>query len=67
MGGWEGTDAMERHRLLIRMTPAAAWSDRRYTDGVLVEATRYLRSRGGGDPVIFEAREQLREAFPSAH
>ena len=65
VSGWEGTDAVERHRLLLRMTLAAAWGDRRYADRVLVEATRFLK-RQGGDPVILEARECLRSEFPPA-
>jgi len=44
--GWEGTDAIERHRLLKRMTLAAAWGDRRRADRTLVEATRFLKRRG---------------------
>ena len=66
VGGWDGTDAMERHRLLIRMRLAAAWGDRRRADRALVEAARFLRRRGGRDPVILEAREQLRNKFPPA-
>ncbi len=38
--GWEGTEAFERHRLLLRMTFAVETRDRRYADRVLVQATR---------------------------
>jgi hypothetical protein len=67
--GWEGTEALERHRLLLRMCFAAETGDRRYADRLLVEATRWLRRYGGGedDPVVREAREQLRARFPAVH
>jgi hypothetical protein len=67
--GWDGTEALERHRLLVRMTFAAETRDRRrYADRILVEATRWLKRHDeGGDPVIREAREQLRAEFPAVH
>ena len=68
--GWEGTEALERHRLLLRICLAVETGDRRYADRVLVQATRWLGRHGGGeydDPVICEAREQLRARFPVVH
>ena len=67
MRGWEGTEALERHRLLLRMTFAVETRDRRYADRILVEATRWLKRYDGDDPVIREAREQLRAEFPPVH
>jgi hypothetical protein len=66
--GWDGTEALERHRLLLRMTFAAETRDRRYADRILLEATRWLKRQDDGeDPVIREAREQLRAEFPPVH
>jgi hypothetical protein len=66
--GWDGTEALERHRLLLRMTFAAETRDRRYADRILLEATRWLKHHDeGGDPGIREAREQLRAEFPPVH
>jgi hypothetical protein len=66
--GWEGTEALERHRLLVRMTFAAESRERRYADRILLEATRWLKRQDDGqDPVIREAREQLRAEFPPLH
>ena len=68
MRGWDGTEALERHRLLLRMTFAAETRDRRYADRILLEATRWLKRQDDGeDPVIREAREQLRAEFPPVH
>ena len=67
--GWEGTEALERHRLLLRMCFASETGDRRYADSVLVQATRWLRRYGGEDDDSFvrEAREQLRARFPAVY
>ena len=66
--GWDGTEALERNRLLVRMTFAAETRDPRYADRILVEATRWLKGHEkGGDPVIREARERLRAEFPPVH
>jgi len=66
--GWEGTEALERRRLLVRMTFAAETRDRRYADRLLLEATRWLeRQDDGEDPVIREAQELLRAEFPPVH
>jgi hypothetical protein len=55
--GWEGTEALGRHRLLLRMTFAAETRNRRYADRILVEATRCLKRHDGDDPVIHEAQK----------
>jgi hypothetical protein len=34
--GWNGTEALERHRLLLRRTFAAETRDRRYADRILL-------------------------------
>jgi hypothetical protein len=66
--GWDGTEALERHRLLVRMTFFLETRNRRYTDLILLVATRWLkRLDEGGDPVIREARERLRAEFPTVH
>jgi len=65
--GWEGTEALERHRLLLRMTFAAETRDRRYADRILLEATRWFKRHDGDDPVIREAQELLRAEFPPVH
>ena len=58
-------EALERHRLLLRMTFAAETRDRRYADRILLEATRWLKRHDDGeDPVIREAQEPLRAEFP---
>jgi hypothetical protein len=63
--GWEGTEALERHGLLLRMTFAVETRNRRYADQILVEATRWLKRHDDGeDPVIREAQELLRAEFP---
>jgi len=50
------------------MTFAAETRDRRYADWILLEATRWLKRQDDGeDPVIREAREQLRAEFPPVH
>jgi hypothetical protein len=61
-------EALERRRLLLRMTFATETCDRRYVDRILVEASRWLKSQDdGNDPVIREAQEQLRAEFPPIH
>jgi hypothetical protein len=67
MRGWEGTEALERHRLLLRMTFAVETRDRRYADRILLEATRWLKRLDADDPVIREARKLLRAEFPPVH
>jgi hypothetical protein len=65
---WEGTEALERHRLLVRMIFAVETRDRHYADRILVETTRWLkRQNDGDDPVIREALKQLRAEFPPVH
>lgn len=61
---WEGTESLERLRLLLEMAFALGVGDRRRADRALVRATRWLGSRGG-DPVVREAREELRRGFPA--
>ncbi len=68
MRGWDGTEALERHRLLLRMTFAVETRDRSYADRILLEATRWLKRHDDGeDPVIREAQELLRAEFPPVH
>ena len=66
---WEGTEALERHRLLVRMIFAVeTCDDRHYADRILDETTRWLkRQNDGDDPVIRETRQQLRAEFPPVH
>ena len=61
----EGTGALERLGLLLGMAFALEAGDRRQAYRVLVRATRWLRRRGGDDPVVREAREELRRGFPA--
>ena len=61
----EGTEELERLRLLLEMVFALEDGDRRRADRAMVRATRWLRSRGGDDPVVWEAREELRRVFPA--
>jgi hypothetical protein len=65
--GWEGTEALERHGLLVRMTFAVETRDRSYADRILVEATRWLKRHDGHDPVVREAQDLLRAEFPPVH
>ena len=69
MRGWEGTEALERHRLLVRMIFAVeTCDDRRYADRILLETTRWLkRQHDDNDPLIREALKQLRAEFPPVH
>ncbi len=60
----ERTEAIGRRGLLLRMAFALEAGDRRYADRVLVQATRWLRRREGDDPLVREAREELRRGFP---
>ena len=63
-----GTEALERHGLFLRIPFPPESRDRRYADRILLEATRWLKHHDeGGDPVIREAREQLRAEFPPVH
>ena len=61
----EGTEELERLRLLLEMAFAHEDGDRPHADRAMVRATRWLRDRGGDDPVIREAREELRRGFPA--
>ena len=61
----EGTESLERLRLLLEMAFALEAGDRRQADRALVRATRWLRRRGGDDPVVREARDELRRGFPA--
>jgi len=63
------TEALERRKLLLRMTFAVETGDRRYADRILIEATRWLKRQNddGDDPVIREARHQLRAEFLPVH
>jgi hypothetical protein len=66
--GWQEREALARHRLLLRMTFAVETRDHHFADRILVEATRWLKRRNeGDDPVVREARELLRAAFPPAY
>ena len=56
-------DAAARHRLCVRMMEAGRFGSRRDADGLLVEATRWLKAHPY-DAVIHEAREKLRAKFP---
>ena len=60
---WDGTEALGRRRLPLWMAFALEAGDRRYADRVLVQATRWLRRHEGDDPVVREAREELRRGF----
>ncbi len=62
---WEGTEALGRLRLLLEMAFALEAGDRRHADRALVRATRWLKDRGGDDPAVREAREELRRGFPA--
>jgi hypothetical protein len=48
------------------MAKAEKMGNQHVADGLLVEATRWLRNYPY-DAVIWEAREQLRTAFPPVH
>ena len=61
----ERAEAIGRRGLLLRMVFALEAGDRRRADRALVQATRWLGRRGGDDPVIREAREDLRRGFPA--
>jgi len=59
-----GLSGPAAHRLLLlRMSLAPGFEDRRNADRLLVQATRWLE-RHPEDRVILEARELLREQFP---
>jgi hypothetical protein len=61
----EGTEEFERLRLLLEVAFALEDGDRRHADRILVRSTGWLRNRGGDDPVVREAREELRRGFPA--
>ena len=61
----EGTEELERLRLLLGMAFALEAGDRRHADWILVRATRWLKERGGDDPVVREACEELHRGFPA--
>ena len=61
----EGTEELERLRLLVGMAFALEDGDRRRADRALVRATRWLKERGGDDPVVREACEELHRGFPA--
>ena len=61
----EGTESLDRLRLLLEMAFALQAGDRRQADRARVRSTRWLGRRGGDDPVIREAREDLRRGFPA--
>jgi hypothetical protein len=62
---WEGTEALVRLGVLLEMAFALEAGDRRHADRVLVRATRWLGRRGGDDPMVREARDELRRGFPT--
>lgn len=62
----QGNEAVSRQLLLALMTAAEKLRNQRVADMLLVEATRWLRTYPY-DAVIWEAREQLRIAFPPLH
>ena len=53
----EGREELERLRLLLETDFALEAGDRRRADRALVRATRWLKDRGGDDPVVREDRE----------
>jgi hypothetical protein len=59
-------ESASRQRLLTLMAKAEKMGNQHVADGLLVEATRWLRNYPY-DAVIWEAREQLRTAFPPVH
>lgn len=62
-----GLSSPAAHRLLLlKLSLAPGFGDRRNADRLLVQATRWLR-RHPEDRVILEARELLREQFPPVH
>ena len=65
LGAWEGTEALGRLGLLLEMAFALEAGDRRQADRALVQATRWLRDRREDDPVVREARDELRRGFPA--
>ena len=60
----EGAEEIERLRLLLEMAFAHEDGDHRRVDRALVRATRWLMDHGGDDPVVREAREELRRGLP---
>jgi hypothetical protein len=62
----DGYESASRQLLLTLITAAAKLGNRRVADSLLVDATRWLKTYPY-DAVIWEAREQLRVAFPPLH
>ena len=62
----DGDESASRQLLLTLIAAAARLGNRRVADSLLVDATRWLRTYPD-DIVIWEAREQLRIAFPPLH
>jgi hypothetical protein len=62
----DGSESASRQLLLILIAAAEKLGNRRVADSLLVDATRWLRFHPY-DIVIWEAREQLRIAFPPLH
>jgi hypothetical protein len=60
------SESASRQLLLTLLAAAAKLGDRRVAGSLLVDATRWLRTYPY-DIVIWEAREQLRVAFPPLH
>ncbi len=61
----EGKEELGRLMLLLEVAFALEDGDRHGADRAMVRATRWLRDRGGDDPVVREAREELRRGFPA--
>jgi len=55
-----------REQLITLMAKAEKLGNQYVADGLLVQATRWLRIHPY-DAVVWEAREQLRAAFPPRH
>ncbi len=66
MGIVDGSESASRQLLLTLMAMAEKLGNRRVADALLVDATRWLRIYPY-DVVIWEARAQLRIAFPPLH
>jgi hypothetical protein len=62
----DGYESASRQLLLTLLAAAEKLGNRRVADSLLVDATRWLRAYPY-DIVIWEAREQLRVAFPPLH
>ena len=62
----DGSESASRQLLLTLMVMSEKLGNRRLADALLVDATRWLRIYPY-DAVIWEARAQLRAAFPPLH